>query len=78
MPRKPEDHARGIASTVKRLNEAVSLIVQANATIDKVQVGWSVPDAPEQPPVIQALTTLKVQASHAANVAQRLLASMQS
>ena len=78
MPKKPEDIARSSASTsmVRQLNEVLSLLAQANAIIDKVQAHWSVPDAPERPPVVQALTAVKAQGSHVSNVAHRLLATV--
>jgi hypothetical protein len=75
MP-KDGDNARASANTVKNLNEAIGLLRKANAILEKVQAGWSVPDAPERPPVIEALKSVGAQGTHAAGLAKQLLTTM--
>ena len=64
------------ADALKQLNSALDLMKQANVILDAVKAGWSVPDAPEQPPYIDALNSVKMQAARSADVATRLLATM--
>ncbi|MCC6552811.1 MAG: hypothetical protein IT372_07285 [Polyangiaceae bacterium] len=64
------------SDALKQLNNALAQIKSANAILDSVAAGWSVPDAPEQPPYIDTLSTIKIQASHSIDVANRLLATM--
>lgn len=62
--------------TLNQLTNALASLKQANAILDSVLAGWSVPEPPEQPPFIDTLTQIKDQGTHAADVAGRLLTSM--
>jgi hypothetical protein len=61
---------------LKQLSSALAQIKSANATLDSAAAGWSVPDAPEQPPFIYTLSAIKLEAGHAIDVANLLLATM--
>lgn len=76
MPK--EDSARASANAVKNLNEAITLLKKANTVLEKIQAGWSVPDAPERPPVIEAVKAVGVQGSHAVLLAKQLLTTLNS
>jgi hypothetical protein len=72
----PSSGSTSRAEDLKQLTNALALLKQANLILDAVRAGWSVPDAPEQPPFIDTLNTIKAQASHALDVSNRLLATM--
>jgi hypothetical protein len=77
MP-KDQNSARAGEIAVKNLNEALSLLRKANAILDKVQAGWSVPDAPERPPIIEVLRSVGAQSTHTASVTKQLLTTLGS
>lgn len=59
-----------------QLNNALADFKSANAALDFVASNWSVPDAPDQPPFIDALNNIKDQGQNAIDTAVRLLATM--
>jgi hypothetical protein len=64
------------ATALQQLKLALDLIKQADVLLDAAKAGWSVPDAPEQPPYIDALNSIKTQAAESVATATRLLATM--
>ena len=61
---------------LEQINAALDLLRRANGLLAGVVDGWSVPDAPERPPVINALGLVKNEALKAASTSDRLLATM--
>jgi hypothetical protein len=61
---------------LKQLNNALAELQSANTILDSVAATWTVPDAPDQPPFISTLTSIKAQAGHSIEVATRLLNTM--
>ena len=74
MPLDPGNIA-GV-DALKQLNSALDLINEANVILDAVRSGWSVPDAPEQPPYIDALISITTEATRLDDVATGLLPMM--